>query len=80
MNVRYSDYILEHHETGYIATAMDVIAYDNRKEEEEMKYTDLLNGLKGACNRLDDEKDIKKLEKAIKVLKDNAKKFVSKRL
>lgn len=79
MNTRYSDYILEHHETGYVATAKDVMAYDIRKEEDEMKYTDLLNGLKEACNELDDEKDIKKLEKAIKVLKDNAKKFVGKK-
>lgn len=63
--------ILEEHETGFVVSPMDIDAYKDRKGADEMDYDTLIEDIERAKEEVPKDKDKKKLEKAIEVIKNN---------
>lgn len=71
----YTEELLEEHDTGFIVSPSDEYAFDMRKEDDELTFNSLISDLENFSKRLDKPKDIKKIKKAIKVVKKNASKL-----
>lgn len=74
----YTEELLEEHDTGFIVSPSDEYAFDMRKEDDELTFKSLMSDLEDFGKRLNKPKDIKKIKKAIKVVKKNAGKLKGK--
>lgn len=74
----HSDIILDEHETGFVVSPLDVDAFNDRRGADEMAFESIIDDLKRVKERLNKGKDIKKIDKAIEVLKENSDKFKGK--
>jgi len=74
MSTVYSDMEL-YWEHGYALTPYDSYAISSQMEEDKLIYSNAIDDLKEILYHLPDEKDKKKIEKAIKVIKDNKELF-----
>lgn len=71
----YTEELLEEHDTGFIVSPSDEYAFNMRKEDDELTFNSLMSDLEDFSKRLNKPKDLKKIKKAIKVVKKNAGKF-----
>jgi hypothetical protein len=74
IRIVYSDMELYWHH-GFALTPYDSYAISSQMEEDKLIYSNAIDDLKEILYHLPDEKDKKKIEKAIKVIKDNKELF-----